>query len=142
MHQFQPRDPSYADRVAAAFHKGSAASNWGSELRSVAPGVVEIFLSCGDRGVFAQGELHRSCIAALLDDACVLAALSLSSAGDGVAAAEYKVNFLASAGKQSVTVRAEVVRPGRTITVCRADAFAGDRLVAKMLATLSVSRPE
>ena len=141
MHQFQPRDPSYAGRVAAAFHKGSAASKWGSELRSVSPGVVEIFLSCGDRGVSAEGELHRSCIAALLDDACVLAALSLSSAGDAVTTTEYKVNFLAPASGEGILVCAQVVRPGRSITVCRADAFAGERLVAKMLATFSVSRP-
>ncbi len=141
MPRFQPRDPSYADRVAAAFRDGSAASHWGSELASVSPGAVEIALSFRNISSGGPGTLHRSIVAALLDDACVLAALSLSSAGDTVKAAEYKVNFLATPEGQEVTARAEVVRPGRTITVCRADAFAGDRLVAKMLATLSVSRP-
>ena len=80
-----------------------------------------------------------------MDDACVLASLSLTSQGDRVSIVEYKVNFLGSdtndeSAKDSVVARAEVVRPGRSITVCRADAMAGDRLVAKMLATLAVSR--
>ena len=55
--------------------------------------------------------------------------------------AEYKLNFLAPAHGEQVTARAEVVRPGRSVSVCRADAFADGRLIAKMLATLSVSRP-
>ena len=55
--------------------------------------------------------------------------------------AEYKLNFLAPARGEQVSFHAEVVRPGRSITVCRADAFAEGRLVAKMLATLAVSRP-
>ena len=133
MPQFQPRDPNYADRVAVAFRNESAASPWGGELSLVSPGEIEITLPAG------YG-LHSS-VAALLDDACVLAAMSLSSAGDAVATAEYKVNFLASASSQAVVAHAEVVRPGRSITVCRADAYADGLLVAKMLATLAVSRP-
>ena len=141
MPQFQPRDPAYADRVAAAFRDESAASRWGGELTSVSPGVVEIALPCREYLATTPGEIHRSFVAALLDDACVLAALSLTSPGDLVAPAEYKLNFLAPAKGGQVTARAEVLRPGRSITVCRADAFAEGQLTARMLATLSVSRP-
>ena len=141
MPQFQPRDPAYVERVSAAFRTESAASRWGSELTSVSPGVVEIALSFRDVSTGAPGMLHRSIVAALLDDACLLAALSLSSDGDAVTTAEYKLNFLATASGGEVIIRAEVLRPGRSITVCRADAFADGRLAARMLATLSVSRP-
>ena len=141
MPRFQPRDPSYADRVAAAFRDESIAAHWMSELASVSPGEVEVALSFRDANTSGPGMLHRSIVASLLDDACVLAALSLSSAGDAVSTAEYKLNFLAPATGTEVVVRAEVVRPGRSISVCRADAFAGDRLIARMLATLAVSRP-
>ena len=137
MPQFQPRDPAYADRVAAAFRDESAASRWGGELTSVSPGVVEIALPCRKDLAAAPGEIHRSFVAALLDDACVLAALSLTSPGDLVSPAEYKLNFLAPAtGSPVTTARAEVLRPGRSITVCRADALADGQLTARMLATL------
>ena len=141
MLQFQPRDPEFADRVADAFWDGIAA-HWAGELMSVSPGVVEIELSVLDAATGGPGMLHRSIVAAFLDDTCQLAALSLSAAGDTVSTAEYKLNFLSQASGGELVFRAEVVRPGRSITVCRADALAGDRLVAKMLATLAVSRPQ
>lgn len=141
MPRFQPRDPGYLERVANVFMDESITFNYGGELESVSPGGVEIALSF--RNAFADGPhlLHRSIVAALLDDACVLAALSLASPGDRVSTAEYKLNFLAAAEGGGIVVRAEVLRPGRSITVCRADAVAGDTLVARMLATLAVSRP-
>ena len=140
MPQFQPRDPAYVERVAAAFRTESAASRWGGELTSVSPGAVEISLPLRDDLADAPGVMHRGFVALLLNDACVLAALSLSSSGDVVTTAEYKVNFLVPASGDSVVACADVVRPGRSITVCRADAFADGRLAARMLATLSVSR--
>ena len=141
MPQFQPRDPTYADRVAAAFRDESAALRWGGELTPISPGVVEIALSYREDLAAAPGVTHRSIVAALLDDACVLAALSLASPGDLVATAEYKLNFLAPACGETLIARAEVLRPGRSITVCRADAFADGQLTARMLATLAVFRP-
>ena len=82
----------------------------------------------------------RSYVAGLLDDACLLAGLSLTSAGDSVGMAEYKLNFLETASGESLIAKADVVRPGRSITVCRADAMIDGRLAARMLATLTVSR--
>ena len=140
MRQFKPRDPDYADKVGAAFREESAASRWGGALTSCSPGFIEIEISCRDNTTTSGGQIHRSIVATLLDDACVLAALSLTAPGDSVVTAEYKVNFLAQATGRQLTVRSEVLRPGRSITVCRADAFAEGRLVARMLATLSVSR--
>ena len=118
-----------------------AASRWGGELASVSPGVVEIALPFRIDLAGPAGSIHRAFVAALLDDACVLAALSLSSPGDLVATVEYKLNFLSHSDSGEVIARAEVLRPGRTITVCRADALSGGLLTARMLATLSVSRP-
>ncbi len=141
MPKFQPRDPSYANRVASAFRSDSAASQWGGELASVSPGTVVIKLHLPIDSSVGSAATHRAYIAALLDDACVLAALSLSSPGDLVATVEYKVNFVANASASAVVGRAEVIRPGRSITVCRADAFADGELVARSLATLAVSRP-
>ena len=140
MPSFEPRDPEFACRVADAF-RYSIASHWAGELMPVLPGMVEIEVSFLDASTGGPGMLHRSIVAAFLDDACQLAALSLSAAGDTVSTAEYKLNFLSQASGGGLVFRAEVIRPGRSITVCRADAFADGRLIAKMLATLAVSRP-
>ena len=141
MRQFQPRDPDFADRVADAFQDDTIASHYGGELTSICPGEVEIALSFRNVSTDGPDVLHRSIVAALLDDACVLAALSLTSPGDSVSTAEYKLNFLAKAEGGEIVVCAKVLRPGRSISVCRGEAFAGGVLVAKMLSTLMVSRP-
>ena len=156
MPQFQPRDPAFADRVIAAFRNQSASNRWGGELATVSPGIVEIALaltddlsdapssdapSSGAPRYSAPRTMHRSFVAALLDDACELAGLTLTSADDSITTAEYKLNFLAPAPGNVVVARAEVVRPGRTITVCRAVALADEKPVAQMLATLAVTRP-
>ncbi len=140
MRQFQPRDPAYAERVAAAFREKSAFSRWGGELASVSAGMAEIRLPVRNDLAVSPGTLNRGFVAALLDDACLLAALSLCSAGDEVDMAEHKLNFMAEASGCLVAARAEVVRPGRSVTVCRADALSNGRLAARMLATLAVSR--
>ena len=141
MSRFQARDPNFACRVAEAYRTDSTASRLGGELADVGPGSVCIRLPISDSLLLSQGTLHRSYVAALLDDTCILAGLSLTSVGDEVRMAEYKLNFLAPARGEQVSFHAEVVRPGRSITVCRADAAVDGRLIAKMLATLAVSRP-
>ena len=141
MPSFQPRDPAFAEKVAAIFRDESALFHWGGEIMSVSPGVVELALPVSNDLLGPGGLLYRSHIAAMLDDACTLAALSLTSAGDTVDTAEYKLNFLAPGSGETLVARAEVVRPGRSISVCRAEACADGRLLAKMLATLAVSRP-
>ncbi len=140
MTQFQPRDSAYGERIAAEFRDKSAAFRWGGELVSVAPGVVEIGLDCREDLSAEPGVMRPSFVTVLLDGACALAALSLTSPGDLVGVAEYKVNFLSPLKGGRITARAEVLRPGRSITVCRADAFAEGRIAARMLATLAVSR--
>ena len=67
--------------------------------------------------------------------------ISLMPAGTEVLSVEFKVNLLRPAQGQSFLARAEVIKPGRTLTVARADVFgvadSSDRtLVATMLATI------
>lgn len=140
MSSFKPRDPDYGQRVTDCFQNGSASSLWGGQLVSAAPGRVEISLPLRDSSIFPPEFPLRGYVAGLLDDACLLAGLSLTSVGDQVRMAEYKLNFLATATGERLIAKADVVRPGRTITVCRADALVDGQLAARMLATLTVSR--
>ena len=137
---FEPRDPNYALRVTDCYRNESAAFRWGGQLISLAPGRISIVLPMAGNPGFSSESPIRSYVAGLLDDACLLASLSLTSAGDSVVMAEYKLNFLAPASGENLVARADVVRPGRSITVCRADALVDGRLSARMLATLAIYR--
>jgi uncharacterized protein (TIGR00369 family) len=79
-------------------------------------------------------------VVAALDSACGYAALTLMPADAEVLSVEFKVNLLAPASGDRLFAEGEVVRAGRTLTVCRGDAYAeqeAERVhVATMLATM------
>jgi uncharacterized protein (TIGR00369 family) len=108
----------------------------GASLRLIEPGVVEIEIPTRTDLTQQDGFMHAGIVTTILDSACGYAAYSLMPAGTRVLSVEFKVNLLAPAMGKMITARAEVKRPGRTLTVCTADAFADDKLCATMLATM------
>ncbi|HEY6059316.1 MAG TPA: PaaI family thioesterase, partial [Gemmatimonadales bacterium] len=89
-----------------------------------------------------NGFWHAGAMASLADSANGYAAFSLAPAGTDVLAVEFKINLLAPAEGEAFRAEGRVLRPGRTLTVCRADVFGisgGDsRLVATMLSTIII----
>ena len=85
-----------------------------------------------------HGYVHGGIITAIADSACGYAALTLLPAGAEVLTVEYKINFLAPARGARFVALGRVIRPGRTITVCRSDVIAADAdtrvTIASMLA--------
>jgi acyl-coenzyme A thioesterase PaaI-like protein len=75
-----------------------------------------------------------------MDSCCGYAALSLMPPGAGVLTVEFKTNLLAPARGDVLVARGKVVRAGRSITVCTADAVmltdGAETAVATMLATI------
>ncbi len=112
----------------------------GADLATVAAGHVAIALPIEPRLSQQNGFLHAGVVVAALDSACGYAALTLMPADAEVLSVEFKVNLLAPASGERLVVEGEVVRAGRTLTVCRGDAYAeqeGERVhVATMLATM------
>lgn len=114
----------------------------GARLARVAPGEVEIELPFDERLTQQTAFLHAGVLATVLDSACGYAALTMMDPGSEVLSIEFKVNLLAPALGEKLVARAHVVRAGRTITVCRADAFmlrgggAEEALVATMTGTM------
>lgn len=117
----------------------------GARLAAVAPGVVEIDLPVTDELSQQHGFVHAGALLATLDSACGYAALTLTPAGAEVLTVELKANLLTPARAGIVKARGEALRAGRTLTVCRGDAFevVGDTTthVATMLATM-ITRDE
>jgi uncharacterized protein (TIGR00369 family) len=113
----------------------------GAELSAVEPGVVEITLPYRADLAQQNGYVHAGIVTTIADSAAGYAAYSLMPAGAEVLSVEFKVNLLRPARGESFLARAEVIKPGRTLTVARADVFgiaeSGAReLVATMLATI------
>jgi uncharacterized protein (TIGR00369 family) len=116
----------------------------GAELVHVAAGEVDIELPIVEALGQQNGFVHAGVVAGVTDSACGYAAATLMEADVDVLTAEFKINLLAPAQGKRLAARGRVLRAGRTLTVCRGEAFAlaGDKeiLVATMLATMMTVR--
>ena len=112
----------------------------GARLVRVEPGEVDIELPFRSDLTQQNGVLHAGIVTAIADSACGYAALTLMPGDTEVLTVELKVNLLAPAAGRMLVAEGEVVRAGRTLTVCRGDGYAeqgSDRVhVATMLATI------
>jgi uncharacterized protein (TIGR00369 family) len=95
----------------------------GAILESVAPGRVEISLAFRPELSQQHGFFHAGIISTIADSAGGYAAFTLFPADAGVLTVEFKVNLLAAADGERAVAVGEVIRSGRTLTICRLDAF-------------------
>ena len=126
-------------RVRASFDRQQMMSTLGVEVTSVEPGKVEMSLRHDDRFTQQHGFLHAGAVASVLDSACGYAAYSVMPPGASVLTVTYTINLLAPAAGQRFAVTGQVVRAGRTLVVCRGEAFAdgAERPIAAMQATMT-----
>jgi len=127
-------------RVRASFDRQGMMTTLGVEVTAVEPGRVEMSLRHDDRFTQQHGFLHAGAVASVLDTACGYAAYSVMPPDASVLTVTYTINLLAPAAGQRFTMTGQVVRAGRTLIVCRGEAFAdgADRPFAAMQATMTV----
>ena len=148
---YQPLNPSFAAEVKQSFARQKVMLLFGAELILVEPGVIEISLPFRADLTQQHGYIHAGVVTAIADTACGYAAATLMPAGAEVLSVEFKVNLLRPAKGEVFLARAEVIKPGKTLTVVRADVFSlsgvDERLlIASMLGTMfclqsSVAKP-
>jgi len=138
---FAAKDPHFSERIRASFARQEAMRSLGIEIARIAPGEVDLAMPYAPALTQQHGFIHGGIVATALDSARGYAAFSLMPPDAAVLTVEFKTNLLAPAKGERFLFRARVVKPGRTLTVCEAQAFAveGDseeRLIATMTGTL------
>ena len=116
-------------------------STIGAQLTKVGPGLVEISIPYSADLTQQNGYLHGGIITTIADSACGYAAYTLMPPNSEVLSVEFKVNLLRPARGKNFIATAEVIKPGRTLTVTRADVVSIDEndkreLIATMQATM------
>lgn len=142
----QPISAEYAARIRTALESQGFLQLVGGEIDEVGAGLL--VMSVGYRREVTQqnGVFHGGVIAFLVDTATTGAAATVLRAGYSVITAEYKLNIVSPGVGDRLVCRAEVIKPGRMLTVVEAKvhAHAGDttKLVAVGLATIANLPPE
>ena len=137
---FEPKNPDYRAVAAATFDSQPAMQSLGISIARLEPGEVDLAMPYSAAWTQQNGFIHAGVITAALDTACGIAAFTLMPANSDVLTVEFKTNLLAPASGDRFVFRARVVKPGRTLTVCEAQAFAehdgAENLIATMTGTL------
>jgi len=139
--EFKAQNSEFAREVRESFSRQVVMSTIGAELIKIEPGSIEIGLTYRSDLTQQHGYLHAGIVATIADSACGYAAYTLMPANSEVLSVEFKVNLMRPAkGKRFIAV-ANVLKPGKTLSVVRADVFGidgGDQreLIATMLGTM------
>jgi uncharacterized protein (TIGR00369 family) len=139
MSAFQPKDPDFRARVTASFQRQTAMGTLGVTLERIEPGEIELAMPYNAAFTQQHGFIHAGIMTTALDSACGYAAFSLMPAEAAVLTIEFKTNLLAPAKGERFTFHGRVIKPGRTITVTEAQAFAHDGGASKLVATMTAT---
>ena len=135
-----------AERVRTAFATQGFMRTLGARLVELAPGRCVIECAFRDELTQHHGLFHAGVLTTLADNACGFAAMSLLPEGGEVLSIEFKTSFLRPGAGVAAIARGEVLKPGRTLSFCRADIHMRDAasrevLAATMLATMMAASP-
>lgn len=138
--------PQYHDidtRVRDSFARQKVMTTLGITISQLSPGRIELTMPYSAAFSKQQGFLHGGIVSTALDSACGYAAFSLMPVNAEVLTVEFKIILLAPARGQQYIFRAEVVKPGKTLTFCEGKAYslkgqAEPRLIAHMTATMMI----
>lgn len=120
---FTPANPDFERRTRESFARQGIMAHIGAVMETVEPGRVQISLPFRPELSQQHGFFHAGVISTIADSAGGYAGFTLFAADAGVLTVEFKINLLAAADGERAIAVGEVIRSGRTLTVCRLDAF-------------------
>lgn len=137
---YEPRDEAYREKVENGFGLQTFMKTIGATLASVGPGYCEIHLPFREDLCQHTGFIHAGVTTTIADNAAGFAAFSLMPPNSEVLSVEFKMNMLRPAVGEKLIARANVMKPGKTVSVVQSEVSAvsdgKEKPVAFMIATM------
>jgi uncharacterized protein (TIGR00369 family) len=131
---------AFEARMRASFNRQKVMQTLGVTVERAGAGEAGFAMPFAPEFTQQHGFLHAGIVSTVLDTACGYAAFTLMAPDAAVLTVEFKANFLAPAKGERFRFAGKVVKAGRTISVCEAQAFActggEEKLIATMTATI------
>lgn len=140
-------NPTISDELKRLFHQSPFIADLGLQLDSLGHGQCSTVLSLQPRHLQQDGYVHAGVQATMADHTAGAAAATLLKAGQIVLTAEFKINLLRAAKGELLLCRANVLKPGKQLTVVESEIFCiaseAEKLVSKATVTIAmVTLPE
>ena len=120
---FKPANPDYATRVRESFGRQAFMKLIGGGVEDVSAGRCVLRLPHVAKLDQHRAHLHGGVIASLADTAAGYAAFSLAPTDASILTVEFKINFLTGARGETLVAEGNVLRSGRSLTVCEARVY-------------------
>ncbi|MCP4356860.1 MAG: PaaI family thioesterase [Chloroflexi bacterium] len=136
---FTASDPNFKQKISASFARQQFMHFIGAQLVAVEPGYCEIHLPFHQDLAQQHAYFHGGVVGTIADNSAGYAAYSLMPVNTSILTVEYKLNLLAPGDGSLLIGRGQVIKPGRTLTVSKADVFVVKAGVEKLCATSLVT---
>jgi uncharacterized protein (TIGR00369 family) len=137
---FIPLNPNFENWIQTSFNAQAVMKTLGATVQHVQAGQVQIHLPFSHHITQHNGFLHAGIVTTIVDNACGYAAFTLMPADSAVLTVEFKVNFLSPAQGNYFVATGQVLKAGKTLTVCEGRVVAytdtTEKLIAAMQATM------
>jgi uncharacterized protein (TIGR00369 family) len=130
----EPRYSEYKSKVRASFDRQGFMKHINAKLIEVEPGYCEIQVPYHKNLSQQHGFFHAGVIGTLADNAAGYSSFSLMEEHSSVLTVEFKLNLLSPAKGDLLIGRANVLKSGKTLTVCRSEVYVVDQGKEKLCA--------
>ncbi len=132
-------DPNYKQKISDSFARQQFMDFIGAQLVAVEPGYCEIHLPYHQNLSQQHAYFHGGVIGTIADTCGGYAAYTLMPVNASILTVEYKLNFTAPGNGRLLICRGQVIKPGRTLTISKADVFVVKEGVEKLCATALIT---
>ena len=139
---FKPQFTKYKAKVEESFAVQKFMEHIGAELVDVQPGYCEIHIPFSEELTQQNGYFHAGVIGTVADNVAGYASLSLMKENSSVLSVEFKLNLMRPADGELLIGKGQVLKYGRTLTVCRADVFIVKDGIEKLCAAAQLTMIE
>jgi uncharacterized protein (TIGR00369 family) len=129
----------FKKKVKKSFAEQAVMSLIGARLMKVEKGFCEIKLPFKIELTQQNKFIHAGIIGTIADSAGGYAAFTMMQEGESVLSIEFKINLLAPAKGDFFLARANVIKSGKTITVCNSEVFAKTGRKETLCATATIT---
>ncbi len=136
------QNQDYKNVIKTGFESAAFLNDIGIKLLDCGPGWCESTIQIFPRHLQGGGFVHAGVQATIADHTAGGAATTIIKQDQFILSVEFKINLLRAAQGDSLICRAEVLKPGKLITIVESDVYAlnGSKkvLTSKTTATMNV----
>ena len=127
-------DQEFKERVRKSFDNQKFMSHIGAKIELLELGQCHIQLPYNENLTQQNGFIHAGVVSTLADNSAGYAAFSVMDSNSSVLTVEFKLNLIAPAKGEYFVAKSNVLKHGRTLTVCRSEVYAYQKGEEKLCA--------